>query len=518
MARSFASRDDHRDRPAALHQVAPDVYVYVAEGDPNSGVIVGRDAVAVVDAQATPTKTRALRDAIGRVTPRPVRYLVLTHHHAVRVLGAPALAAAEVIAARGTLELIEERGEANFASERERFPRLFADGGEIPGLVRPSLAFDDRLTLRLPPREIEVRHPGRGHTRGDGVVWLPDAGVLFTGDLVGNRVSPYTGDAYLADWLATLDRLVDLRPRVLVPGRGLPVAGSAVGDVLAATRGYLETLLEVIHAGVARGDDLPSVYRAARERLEPAYGTSFLFDHCLPFNVARAYEEALGIRDPQVWTHRRDVEMWRELEGLRVARPGGTEEPRAVAVIRSEHLSFHTVTHLFGELVNDLEAGRMDFDAELFRLILDYIASYIGIYHHPKEEQSLFTPLRERVPEAAALLQRLEAEHRSEENIRERLEDAHRAAAAGEPEAVERFVRVAESYLRLGRAHTTLEETELLPLAMEKLTAADWARIDHLFDDHESPIYGADQKERYRALLRRITYRAPAPHGLGGGG
>src|SRR5262249_9051468 len=153
-------------------------------------------------------------------TDKPIKYVVLSHYHAVRVLGASAYGAQEIIASRGTWEMIRERGEQDMKSEIERFPRLFQAVESIPGLTWPTLVFAGELTLMMGRLEVKIMHPGRGHTRGDTVVWLPRQKILFSGDLVEYAATPYCGDAQLEDWPATLDRLTALKPEKLVPGRG----------------------------------------------------------------------------------------------------------------------------------------------------------------------------------------------------------------------------------------------------------------------------------------------------------
>src|SRR6185369_7814172 len=103
---------------------------------------------------------------IREVTDKPIRYVVLTHYHAVRVLGASAYGAEQVIASRETRELIVERGEADKASEIGRFPRLFRNVESVPaGLTWPTITFEKAMTLWLGGLEVQIIQPGRGHTR-----------------------------------------------------------------------------------------------------------------------------------------------------------------------------------------------------------------------------------------------------------------------------------------------------------------------------------------------------------------
>jgi glyoxylase-like metal-dependent hydrolase (beta-lactamase superfamily II) len=259
------------------------------------------------------------KDVIERirgVTAQPIRYVVLTHYHAVRVLGASAYGAPQIVASQDTRDLIAERGAQDFKSEVERFPRLFQSVESIPGLTWPNVTFRGEMRVWLGSTEVRLLQLGRGHTKGDTVAWLPESEVLFSGDLVEFGAAPYTGDAYLEDWPATLDRLAALKPRALVPGRGDAVMGQDQCQLaIEQTREFVSVLLASVRSGRAAGRDMKAIYRDTCERLRPKFGSFAIFDHCMPFDVSRAYDEAGGIRDPRIWTADRDREMWQSLEG-----------------------------------------------------------------------------------------------------------------------------------------------------------------------------------------------------------
>ena len=151
MAKPFASSADVVEKRSTLEELAPGVIAFTAEGDPNVGAVIGEAAVLAIDARATPTHAREWLSELRRLTDKPVRYLVLTHYHAVRVLGASAFDADAVIAHQGTRRWIHERGDADFESETRRFPRLFQDVESIPGLTYPDVVFADTLPGLLPP-------------------------------------------------------------------------------------------------------------------------------------------------------------------------------------------------------------------------------------------------------------------------------------------------------------------------------------------------------------------------------
>lgn len=317
MAKAFASQADVEEKKESFAELADGVYCLTAEGDPNSGVIVGDDGVMVVDARATPAMAQDLVRHIRTVTDKPIKHVVLTHYHAVRVLGASGYGADNVIASDETWGLIKERGEQDKASEIQRFPRLFkALDGVPPGLTWPTLAFRDRIVMWMGAREVHVIYAGRGHTKGDSVVWLPKEKVMFSGDLVEYGATPYCGDAYFADWPTTLDGLAAYGAEMMVPGRGEALKSRAeVDKALAQTRGFLTDLTGVVRENVAAKRSLKETYADAMARMAPKYGRWVIFEHCMPFNVTRCYDEMSGIRDPRIWTAERDMEMWRDLNG-----------------------------------------------------------------------------------------------------------------------------------------------------------------------------------------------------------
>ena len=315
--KTFASQADLQEKKVTFSKLSDNAYAYTAEGDPNTGIIVGDDAALVLDTQATPVMAQDVIRRIREVTDKPIRYVLLTHYHAVRVLGATAYGADHIIASQDTRDLIVERGEQDKASEIGRFPRLFRSVESVPpGLTWPTITFSGKMTLWLGSLEVQLLQLGRGHTKGDTVAWLPSQKILFSGDLVEFDATPYAGDAYFKDWPGTLDNIAALEPRALVPGRGAAlITPEQVRAGLAGTRGFIADVRARVEAGVAAGKDLKAVYRDTAEFLRPKYGHWVIFDHCLPFDVTRCYDEVTGYPDPRIWTAERDRDMWAALEG-----------------------------------------------------------------------------------------------------------------------------------------------------------------------------------------------------------
>ncbi|MBX6721873.1 MAG: MBL fold metallo-hydrolase [Dactylosporangium sp.] len=319
MGKPFASSADLEEKTETLEVLADGVYALTAEGDPNVGAIEGEDFLVAFEARATPVMARRWLDKLREHTDKPVRYLVLSHYHAVRVLGASAFDADVIIAHEQTRRLIAERGRADWESERGRMPRLFTGEESIPGLTWPDVTFTDRLTIDLggDRGEVVLQYCGRGHTAGDIVLWLPKHRVLFAGDLVEAQAALYTGDAFHADWsTTTLDRVGEFGAEALVGGRGAVARGrEAVDAAIDQTRDFLLVMREKVGEVHAAGGTLKEAFEATHAALAPRYGKWPIFEHCLPFNVQRLWDELDGIDWPRIWTAERDREVWEQLQG-----------------------------------------------------------------------------------------------------------------------------------------------------------------------------------------------------------
>ncbi len=296
MEKKFASHADVEEKQISFDKLSDNAYAYTAEGDPNTGI---------VDRRRRSDGDRCAGhagDGAGCDPPHPTgdgqadQYVVLSHYHAVRVLGASGYKPDHIIASRDTYDLIVERGEADMKSEIERFPRLFQAVESVPGLTWPTIVFEKRMTLWLGKLQVEIMQLGRGHTKGDTVVWLPQQKILFSGDLVEFDATPYAGDAYLGDWPATLDAVAALGAEKLVPGRGASLQTPAqVKAGLEGTRAFVTAMYESVKAGAGAGRDLRSVYKETYDKLKPKFGHWVIFDHCLPFDVAAPTTRRPGI-------------------------------------------------------------------------------------------------------------------------------------------------------------------------------------------------------------------------------
>jgi glyoxylase-like metal-dependent hydrolase (beta-lactamase superfamily II) len=315
-AKGFASTADTAEKKVSFDELGEDLFAYTAEGDPNSGIIVGDDGVMVIDAQATPAMAQDVIARVATVTDKPIKYVLLTHYHAVRVLGASAYRDAEILCSGMTRNLIAERGQQDMDSEIGRFPRLFRAVETIPGLTWPTITFPDQISVWLGEREVRIMHIGRGHTAGDVIAVVPDANVVFSGDLVEYHSACYCGDAHFTDWPGTLDILAEMQPRALVPGRGAALTNPAmVADGIAMTSDFLTTLYQTVAENVEKGHTLKQTFDATKAVMDPKFSSFAIYEHCMPFNVSRAYDEAGGREWPAIWTAQRDREMWAALQG-----------------------------------------------------------------------------------------------------------------------------------------------------------------------------------------------------------
>ena len=316
MTKAFASQGDLTEKTITFDEVGRDLWAFTAEGDPNSGVIIGDESVMVVEAQATPRLAMKVIERVRAITDKPISHVVLTHYHAVRVLGASAYKADQIIMSEAARGMVEERGQEDWDSEFQRFPRLFEGHESIPGLTYPTTTFRDRMTAYLGKRRVDLMHLGRAHTAGDIVVHVPDENVMFTGDIVEDHSACYCGDGYFKDWGGTRDAIQSFDVDAIAPGRGGALVGKdAVARAISSTRDFVHSTYAPAAKVAARGGTLKEAWDAVRASCDPKFQDFAIYEHCLPFNVSRAYDEARGIEHPRIWTAQRDLDMWSALQG-----------------------------------------------------------------------------------------------------------------------------------------------------------------------------------------------------------
>ena len=309
--KKFASQNDLDEKKISFEEIGNDLFAFTAEGDPNSGIIVGDDSVMVIDAQATPTLARQVIQKVRSVTDKPISHLVLSHYHAVRVLGAAEYKASNIIMSSKARSMVVERGQEDWDSEFDRFPRLFKGHEEIPGLTWPTTTFDKKMSLFLGKRRVDLYFLGRAHTAGDIVIHVPDSNVLFTGDIVEYKSACYCGDAHLQEWPKTLGKIAKFQAVSLVPGRGDALTDPRqINDAIELTEDFVTSTFKSVSRIANAGGDLKEAMSSCRDECDKKFSGYAIYEHCLPFNVSRAFDEAKGIDHPRIWTAERDKEMW----------------------------------------------------------------------------------------------------------------------------------------------------------------------------------------------------------------
>jgi glyoxylase-like metal-dependent hydrolase (beta-lactamase superfamily II) len=228
----------------------------------NAGFVVTDDGVVVVDALGSPALADELLAEIRRVTSQPVRYVIVTHYHADHIYGLQAFkaAGATIVAHRAGREYLN----SDTAQKRLEASRLelapWVD--DKTRLVPADRWLDqDETQLRVGSYDILIRHVGPAHTAEDLVVFVPKLGALFSGDLFFRGRIPFVGQADSRLWISSLERLIDYRPRIVVPGHG-PASTDPLAD-LAMTRDYLMYLRQTMGEAAHRLEPFEDAYARA---------------------------------------------------------------------------------------------------------------------------------------------------------------------------------------------------------------------------------------------------------------
>ena len=250
--------------PYSAVRLAPGVYEVPgdtgrgSEGRPNAGFIVTDSGVAVIDALGSPYQGRRLLASIRRVTQAPIRYLILTHHHPDHTFGAIVFkrAGARVLAHPNRAMLAAENGDDDLVADWDRVVGV----RELQGFAfadTPDIPVTGDTTIVLGGRELVIAHQPNAHTVGDLTVWIPDAKVLFAGDLLIEDGVTMVVDGSSAGVLAALERLGAYGARVVVPGHGRMVADPTAQ--IALTRQYLDSTRGAMRQALTDGRPLSRV-------------------------------------------------------------------------------------------------------------------------------------------------------------------------------------------------------------------------------------------------------------------
>ncbi len=238
---------------AGVH-VIPDQRINLV---PNVGIVVGEDAVLVVDTGMGPRNGQIALDEARKLAGGKPLCLTLTHFHPEHAYGAQSFKPEAVI-------VYNEAQRTDLRDYGQEFIEMFSGFGEEIAeilsevrLVDPNIVYADRAEVDLGGRVVQLVHMGGAHTRGDQIVFLPAERILFTGDLVENRFFPivFGDDSNGPEWLRVLDRLEELEPAVVVPGHG------AVGDVglIQELRDYLVLVHDGVRERIGDGQDVETI-------------------------------------------------------------------------------------------------------------------------------------------------------------------------------------------------------------------------------------------------------------------
>lgn len=239
--------------------------------DLNVGVVVGTDGVLIVDTRASERQARELLEELRRLTPKAVRWVVNSHWHWDHVLGNSVFDDAEIIGHEVCREVLIERAEETKEAAIRWMPSEDHDDIYRTVVVPPSKVFGERLSMDI-GRHVELEHHGRGHTDADIIIRVPDAGVVFMGDLVEEGAPPAFGDSFPLEWPATLELASMGSEHLVVPGHGEVVGPGFVAAQLSELRAIAETARRVIagdlglEEAVLRGPYPPDVMRTALVR------------------------------------------------------------------------------------------------------------------------------------------------------------------------------------------------------------------------------------------------------------
>lgn len=276
-----------------LHELAPGVWAAVSlagsHAGGNTGFVVGKDAVAVIDTFQTEPAAEALLAAIRKTTSVPVRYVINTHYHLDHVMGN------KLFAQAGAVVMAQENVRAWERSENLKFfgDKITPEQKQmVESLGLPTLTYKDGVQLDLGGRTLVVRVLP-GHTGGDSAVIVPDAQVVYTGDLFWDHTLPNLIDADTAQQIASNDIFMkDYPGATFVPGHGEVGHAVDVGDF----RAYLAALRKAVGDARAAGKSGQALMDAVLPVLKRQYGSWAYFDYFAAHNIEQTEAELAGTK------------------------------------------------------------------------------------------------------------------------------------------------------------------------------------------------------------------------------
>lgn len=267
-------------------KLAEGVYGFIGkEGATNSGFVVTDEGVIVIDTQGPKELALLLKKKIQEITDKPLLYVINTHYHGDHTFGNQYFREAkEIIAHENTRKNLIEKDE----DHREQFKRFFGEKAlEGFELTLPTRIIKETFLLWAGGKKMEVAYLGRGHTDGDMIVYLPVERVLFGGDLLYKDRLPWLGDAYIPEWIETLDRLKNFDAGICVPGHGSIGDKDAISDF----QQYLVDLKAEVKRYIEEGKGVEEI---KKEISLPQYQHWSKYQEWLPLNAEKVYREITG--------------------------------------------------------------------------------------------------------------------------------------------------------------------------------------------------------------------------------
>ncbi len=289
--------------PFELKLIGPNIWAAIddAKGDAgaNAGFVVGDDGVAVIDTFENEAAAKALLAQIRGLTKQPIKFVVNTHYHLDHVAGN------RVFAQQGAVIIGHHSVRTWIHSENLKFfgdKITPAEKAMVANLLAPEVTYNTGVTLFLGSRRVEVTFL-QGHTGGDSVVSIPDASVMFCGDLFWKKTLPNLIDATSSDWLATLSQFTE-QPKEYLTNSGLPASQIFVpghGDVgnledVQEFQGYLSWLRGAVEKAVTSGKQGDALVSAVLPDLTAKYGGWAFFQDFSRSDILDMGAELKGVK------------------------------------------------------------------------------------------------------------------------------------------------------------------------------------------------------------------------------
>jgi len=282
---NFARAAEEKPLEPKVVEVLPGIFTLVHGSgiDSNSTFIITREGVIVIDTRVNPAEARTLMDEIRKRTDLPIVYTINTHFHGDHTFGNQVFRGSPIIAHKNVYEtLVGLRGKEHL----EKFKTFGLSGMDEVQLTPPNLIYEGNLEIFLGGIHLQLNHRGRGHTDGDTYIVLSELRAVITGDLVFNGKIPYLGDAFVEDWINTLDAMTGLHVETVIPGHG------DVGDkpLIMGMRSYLVHLRDQVKEQIGKNKTLKETQDAVRPKIQERY-KAWLQQDWIDANIERAYLE-----------------------------------------------------------------------------------------------------------------------------------------------------------------------------------------------------------------------------------